>query len=83
MDKQVLWDVNKEFLTIGEWHEYIEKSLESPDDSNVIYNINQDDDREYDAIFFGGGAGGRFGSAYMRAMGGRQLIVDRLSLIHI
>ncbi len=77
MDKQVRWDVNKEFLTIGEWHEYIERCLEAPDGSNIIWNVNEDDDREFDAIFFGGGAGGRFGSAYMRAMGGRQLIIDR------
>ncbi len=77
MDKQVLWDVNKEFLTINEWHEYIEECLLNPEDSKAIFNVNADDDREYDAIFFGGGAGGRFGSAYMRAMGGRQLIVDR------
>ena len=57
MDKQVLWDVNKEFLTINEWHEYIENCLENPEDSKVICNINADDDREFDAIFFGGGAG--------------------------
>lgn len=34
-------------------------------------------DGEYDAIFIGGGAAGRFGSAYLRAMGGRQLILER------
>jgi len=77
MDKQVMWDVNKEFLTIGQWHEYIEKCLENPGVSNVIFNVDHDDDREFDAIFVGGGAGGRFGSAYLRAMGGRQLIIEQ------
>jgi dihydrolipoamide dehydrogenase len=32
--------------------------------------------QEYDAIFVGGGASGRFGSAYLRARGGRQLTID-------
>lgn len=32
--------------------------------------------KEYDAIFIGGGAGGRFGSSYFRAMGGNQLTID-------
>src|SRR6266566_6097522 len=45
--------------------------------SEPIYNVHRDDNRKYDAIFVGGGAGGRFGSGYLRAMGGRQLIVDR------
>src|SRR5260221_13325593 len=42
-----------------------------------IYNGPREDKRKYDAIFVGGGAGGRFGSGYLRARGGRQLIVDR------
>jgi pyruvate/2-oxoglutarate dehydrogenase complex dihydrolipoamide dehydrogenase (E3) component len=33
--------------------------------------------KEYDAIFIGGGAGGRFGSSYLRAMGGEQLTIDK------
>src|SRR5205814_972671 len=45
--------------------------------SEPIYNVHRDDKRKYDAIFVGGGAGGRFGSGYLRARGGRQLIVDR------
>jgi pyruvate/2-oxoglutarate dehydrogenase complex dihydrolipoamide dehydrogenase (E3) component len=31
----------------------------------------------YDAIFIGGGAAVRFGSAYLQAMGGRALVIDR------
>ena len=42
-----------------------------------ILNLADDHgDGEYDAIFVGGGAGGRFGAAYMKAMGGRPLIID-------
>jgi len=33
--------------------------------------------KEYDVIFIGGGAGGRFGSSYLRAMGGEQLTIDK------
>ncbi len=66
-------------LTVGEWALLIEDIVESPgDDTGGIYNVAtaEEDDREYDAIFVGGGAGGRFGAAYLRARGGRQLIVD-------
>jgi dihydrolipoamide dehydrogenase len=32
---------------------------------------------EYDVIFVGGGAGGRFGSTYFKAMGGKQLTIEK------
>jgi pyruvate/2-oxoglutarate dehydrogenase complex dihydrolipoamide dehydrogenase (E3) component len=51
--------------------------LDDPGDERVVFNVDEDDTRPFDAIFLGGGAAGRFGSAYLRAMGGRQLIVDR------
>lgn len=35
---------------------------------------------EYDAIWFGGGAAGRFGAAYMKGLGGKALIVEAHSL---
>ncbi|MGH8972007.1 MAG: FAD-dependent oxidoreductase [Acidimicrobiia bacterium] len=35
------------------------------------------DGRPYDAIFIGGGAAGRFGGAFLKARGGRALIVDK------
>jgi len=76
MDKQHIWNAREEFLTIEQWGHKIEKCLMDPDGSEIIYNVNEDDTREFDAIFIGGGAAGRFGSAYLRAMGGRQLIVD-------
>ena len=64
-------------LTIEQWARKIEHALEHPSAVGPIRNIRDDDAREFDAIFIGGGAAGRFGSAYLRAMGGRQLVVDR------
>jgi hypothetical protein len=65
-------------LTVGEWAlliddivAYLQDNTEGP--RNVA--TPEEDDRGYDAIFVGG-ASGRFGSAYMRARGGRQLIID-------
>ncbi len=69
-------DIRDEHLSIGQWSQRIEELLAAPDGGEAIFNVNERDDREYDAIFLGGGAGGRFGSAYLRAMGGRQLIID-------
>ncbi len=34
----------------------------------------------YDAIYFGGGASGRFGAAFLQALGGKVLIVEREGL---
>lgn len=64
-------------LTIEQWARKIEQALDSPAAVGPIRSINKDDSRDYDAIFVGGGAAGRFGSAYLRALGGRQLVVDR------
>jgi dihydrolipoamide dehydrogenase len=36
--------------------------------------------KEYDAIWFGGGAAGRFGAAFLKALGGRPLIVEKKGL---
>lgn len=69
-------EISDEHLTIGEWSQRIDRLLEAPDGGETIVNVNERDDREIDAIFLGGGASGRFGSAYLRAMGGRQLIID-------
>lgn len=69
-------DIRNTVLSISEWGEEIDSIIET-DSKKVLFNIDENDDREYDAIFLGGGASGRFGSAYLRAMGGRQLIIDR------
>ena len=66
-------------LTVGEWALLIDNIVAHPrDNAEGLWNVasSDEDDREHDAIFVGGGASGRFGSAYLRARGGRQLTVD-------
>ena len=66
-------------LTVGEWALLIDDMVAHPaENTEALWNVAtpEEDDREYDAIFVGGGASGRFGAAYLRARGGRQLIVD-------
>jgi pyruvate/2-oxoglutarate dehydrogenase complex dihydrolipoamide dehydrogenase (E3) component len=66
-------------LTVGEWALLIDDIVDHPEDNTEgLWNVAtpEEDDREYDAIFVGGGASGRFGSAYLRARGGRQLTID-------
>jgi dihydrolipoamide dehydrogenase len=66
-------------LTVGEWALLLDDMIASPgDNTEALWNVAApgEDDREYDAIFVGGGASGRFGSAYLRARGGRQLTID-------
>lgn len=66
-------------LTVGEWALLLDDMIEHPArNTETLWNVAApaEDDREYDAIFVGGGAAGRFGSAYLRARGGRQLTID-------
>jgi pyruvate/2-oxoglutarate dehydrogenase complex dihydrolipoamide dehydrogenase (E3) component len=35
---------------------------------------------EYDAIWFGGGSGGRFGATFHKALGGKPLIIEACHL---
>ncbi len=66
-------------LTVGEWALLIDDIVDHPQDNTEgLWNVAgpDEDDREYDAIFVGGGAAGRFGSAFLRARGGRQLTID-------
>ncbi|MBP9929771.1 MAG: NAD(P)/FAD-dependent oxidoreductase [Rhodoferax sp.] len=68
-------DVRGEKWNIEEWGHKIEEVYADPN-GPALFNIDENDKREYDAIYIGGGASGRFGSAYLRAMGGRQLIIE-------
>jgi pyruvate/2-oxoglutarate dehydrogenase complex dihydrolipoamide dehydrogenase (E3) component len=75
-------DIRDNHWSIGHWAKEIETHLDAAAAATAaapepILNIDPDDHREFDAIFLGGGAAGRFGAAYVRAMGGRPLIVDR------
>jgi pyruvate/2-oxoglutarate dehydrogenase complex dihydrolipoamide dehydrogenase (E3) component len=45
------------------------------DDRRPYHNFDTTT-REWDAIFIGGGASGRFGSSFFRAMGGNQLTIE-------
>ena len=68
-------DIRDQHPNLADWNRLIETSLADPE-SEPIFNLTGDDDPLYDAIFIGGGAGGRFGSSYLKAMGGRPLIID-------
>ena len=76
MDLANAIDIRPFHWSVDEWSHKIE-ALFDGEAGTAVFNIDETDDREYDAIFLGGGAGGRFGSAYLRAMGGRQLIVEK------
>ncbi|MDQ1600436.1 MAG: hypothetical protein QOD68_1910, partial [Actinomycetota bacterium] len=69
-------DTRDSHLTMAEWRSVIDRA-ETGHVEGPIYNLDRTDTTEYDAIFVGGGAGGRFGSAYLKARGGRQLTIDR------
>lgn len=68
--------INKEHWTVSQWLKQIDACFAAGKHGEPIVNVNTDDQREFDAIFLGGGAAGRFGAAYLRAMGGRPLIID-------
>jgi pyruvate/2-oxoglutarate dehydrogenase complex dihydrolipoamide dehydrogenase (E3) component len=68
-------DIRDEHPNLAAWDQLIDASL-ADENSEPIVNLARDEDVVYDAIFLGGGAGGRFGASYMRAMGGRPLIID-------
>jgi 2-oxopropyl-CoM reductase (carboxylating) len=69
-------DVWGDNITIAKWQHLVTEALASGNNAPV-FNINPNEAREFDAIFLGGGAAGRFGAAYLRALGGRVLIIDR------
>jgi pyruvate/2-oxoglutarate dehydrogenase complex dihydrolipoamide dehydrogenase (E3) component len=69
-------DVWGDQFTIEKWQRLVAEFLETGNNIPIV-NINPADTREFDAIFLGGGAAGRFGAAYLRALGGRVLIIDR------
>jgi dihydrolipoamide dehydrogenase len=63
-----------------QWRELID-AVRAGRCAEPIFNVDRADDREYDAIFVGGGVAGRHGSALLRSRGGRQLTVDRLPFL--
>lgn len=75
MSDAVVENVRENHWNVEEWSHKIEQVYDDPN-GPALFNIDESDTREYDAIYMGGGASGRFGSAYLRAMGGRQLIIE-------
>lgn len=67
-------ELNGRQVSMAEWNELIDAAM---DHDEPLVNLPEGDGEVYDAIFVGGGAGGRFGAAYLRALGGRALIIDR------
>lgn len=70
-------DISQTRWSVSRWSKEIDTRLTAGGSAEPFININAADPREFDAIFLGGGAAGRFGAAYLRAMGGRPLIIDR------
>lgn len=73
-------ETRDQHLSMAEWNSVIDRA-EIGEITGPIYNVDREDSSEYDAIFVGGGAGGRFGSAYLKARGGRQLTIDRWAFL--
>src|ERR1700678_75301 len=62
-------------LTVGEWALLIDDIVDHPQDNTEgLWNVAtaEEDDREYDAIFVGGGASGRFGLGVLPAPRGAR-----------
>lgn len=69
-------DVGHQRLDLSEWTRIIDDTLDRCSEEPIV-NLPEGGTHTYDAVFIGGGAGGRFGAAYLKAMGGRPLIIDR------
>ena len=67
-------DVSNMSIRLPDWTPLVEDHLAT---GEPIVNLAGDGEGVYDAIFVGGGAAGRFGSSYLKAMGGRPLVIDR------
>jgi dihydrolipoamide dehydrogenase len=71
-----LMDLIDSTLSMGEWESLIHRA-ECGEVSGALENVHREKGNAFDVIFVGGGAGGRFGSAYAQARGLRQLVIDR------
>jgi pyruvate/2-oxoglutarate dehydrogenase complex dihydrolipoamide dehydrogenase (E3) component len=69
-------DLRNTVLSMAEWEDLIHRA-EIGEVGEPLVNVDHLDSSPYDAICVGGGAGGRFGSAYLKARGGRQLVIDK------
>jgi pyruvate/2-oxoglutarate dehydrogenase complex dihydrolipoamide dehydrogenase (E3) component len=69
-------DITQRYLDLPGWTRLIDRLLDEGS-TEPIFNLGNNGEGTYDGIFIGGGAGGRFGAAYLKAMGGRPLIIER------
>lgn len=67
-------DIAGREISLEQWGSVIDELLDTSDEP--ILNLVDEGRGTYDAVFIGGGAGGRFGAAYLKAMGGRPLVID-------
>lgn len=69
-------DLRDEHLTMAEWETLIHRTEEG-EITEALENVDREKGNSFDVIYVGGGAGGRFGSAYAQALGLRQLVIDK------
>jgi pyruvate/2-oxoglutarate dehydrogenase complex dihydrolipoamide dehydrogenase (E3) component len=69
-------DVYGKHLTMPEWRRLIDDAYAGQFADSIV-NIDESQGTHFDAIFVGGGSGGRFGAAVLRSLGGRPLIIER------
>jgi len=69
-------DLRNQHYSMPEWEVLIHKAEEG-EITEALENVHREKGNEYDVIYVGGGAGGRFGSAFAQARGLRQLVVDK------
>lgn len=69
-------DVTDQKLDLREWTRIVDDAVDNASTEPIV-NLRDGGAGTYDAIFIGGGAGGRFGASYLKAMGGRPLLLDK------
>jgi dihydrolipoamide dehydrogenase len=69
-------DLRNEHFSMREWEVLIHRAEEG-EITEALENVHREKGNSYDVIYVGGGAGGRFGSAFAQARGLRQLVIDK------
>src|SRR5882757_1034832 len=69
-------DLRGNHLSMPEWEGLIHQAEEGIV-TEALEHVHTDKGPHYDVIYVGGGAGGRFGSAFAQARGLRQLVIDK------
>jgi pyruvate/2-oxoglutarate dehydrogenase complex dihydrolipoamide dehydrogenase (E3) component len=69
-------DLRGNHLSMPEWEGLIHQAEEGIV-TEALEHVHTEKGPHYDVIYVGGGAGGRFGSAFAQARGLRQLVIDK------